>query len=191
MNNNSSRYQVGGAVLSIIALIIIGAIAYTFTHTIEEKAGQNVDQAVEESIDNGVNQNNSTAQSTPQNEPTIPLVCINQTDGKALITQLSQSKGRIGDSFEIEGCNLSSPTRYYQMAIITNAQGKNGILYGNRESTMNRMIVALNSPVCAQDLTETGLACNDLLYLEPGIYSIHVEPQGSSTKSNSVEFIVE
>lgn len=125
--------------------------------------------------------------STSTPPTTLPAACTDQTDATPVITSLSSYSGPVGTMLEIKGCNFSG-FEGDKNAWIENGQGKAGILYGGEESTNNLLKITLNSPLCQNDNSYSGLPCGTLLNLTPGTYKIYTTPWGK--KSNEVIFTI-
>ena len=130
----------------------------------------------------------------PQNIPSqsLPTTCVDKPETKAVITSLSQYSGSVGTQLEIRGCNFTG-FEGDKNAVIENAQGIKGILYGEPGSTEKIIKVTLKSPLCQEDNSYSGLPCSAYLNLIPGIYKIYTTPWGDldDTKSNFVIFTIQ
>jgi hypothetical protein len=120
--------------------------------------------------------------------PTLPTTCVDQQEGKPVITSLSIYSGLVGTKLEIRGCNFSG-FEGDKSAWIENSQGINGILYGETGSTAKLLEIILKSPLCQQDNSYSGLPCNAYLTLTPGTYKIYTMPWGK--KSNTATFTIQ
>ena len=127
---------------------------------------------------------NRPAEDSPKN---IPAVCVDGDDEPPIITSISSFSGSSESELEISGCNFSG-FEGDESIWIENCKGIRGFLMGKEGSDSKFIKVDLNSRICTQDTSYSGLPCEGYLELIPGTYEIYVEPWG--IKSNKVIFVV-
>lgn len=133
-----------------------------------------------------------------QNKTTIPVLaaqrsvqpinCIDEPEGKPVITSLSIVSGPVGTKLKINGCNFSG-FEGDKNAWIENDKGVVGILRGEDGSTSKLLQITLKTSLCQTDVSYSDLSCDAWLTLIPGTYKIYVAPWGK--ESNKVEFIID
>lgn len=114
--------------------------------------------------------------------------CVDEPEGKPVITSLSAVSGSVGIKLGINGCNFSG-FEGDKYAWIENEKGVVGILRGEEGSTSKFLKVILTTPLCQKDVSYTGESCNDWLALTKGSYKIFVAPWGK--ESNKMEFTID
>ncbi len=128
--------------------------------------------------------------SVEQPQTNLPTSCMDKPGTKAVITSLSSYSGPVGTNLEIGGCNFAG-FEGDKNAWIEDTQGTKGILYGEQGSTAKAIKVTLESPLCSQDTSYSGLPCDSYLMLTPGTYKIWIAPWGENTKSNLATFMIQ
>jgi len=131
--------------------------------------------------------NKSAFQTFETSTSTQPLICIDEPEGKPVITSLSIVSGAVGSKLEIKGCNFTG-FEGDKIAWIQNSNGVVGLLRGEEGSTSKLLKVTLKSSLCQKDISYSDETCDSFLTLIPGKYNIFVSPWGK--ESNKIEFIV-
>lgn len=131
---------------------------------------------------------NKTTSALADQQTNQPIECIDELEGKPVITSLSVVSGTIGTKVEINGCNFSG-FEGDKNAWIKNDKGIAGILHGEEGSTSKLLRIDLKSPLCQKDVSYSGLSCDTWLTLVPGKYQIYVTPWGK--ESNKLGFTIE
>ncbi len=121
-------------------------------------------------------------------QPVQSISCVDEPEGKPVVTSLSIISGLVGTKLEINGCNFSG-FEGDKNAWIKNNKGAIGILRGEEGSTSKLLLVTLKSPLCQKDVSYSGLSCDTWLTLIPGKYNIYVAPWGK--ESNKMEFTID
>lgn len=163
--------------LIVAAVLVVGGVWYYGSH-----------QFAAPMAENSIIHTTSTVQATPP-QP-LPIKCVDKPESRAVITSLSVYSGPVGTKLEIKGCNFAG-FEGDKNAVIVNAQGMQGILHGEAGSTAKVIKVTLNSPLCQEDNSYSGLPCSGSLTLTPGTYTIYITPWGEDTKSNLATFTVQ
>lgn len=117
----------------------------------------------------------------------LPKTCVDEPEGKPVITSLSSYSGSMGMTLEIKGCNFAG-FEGDKNAWIENSQGVKGLLWGEAGSTAKLLKVTLKSPLCQKDNSYTGWECDSYLNLTPGAYKIFISAWAQ--ESNKVDFII-
>ncbi len=133
-------------------------------------------------------QNATTLPALASQQSMQSISCIDEPEGKPVITSLSVVSGPVGTKLGINGCNFSG-FEGDKNAWIENEKGIVGMLRGDDGSTSNLLQVTLITPLCQKDVFYTGASCEDWLTLTPGIYKIYVAPWGK--ESNKMEFTID
>ena len=168
---------VANIVLIVLVVILSGALGYV---TLVRKPAPTEQSQT--------NNSQNTQPTTPISS--LPTTCVDQPETKAVITSLSSYSDQVGTKLEIKGCNFAG-LEGDKNAVIENAQGVKGILYGEQGSTAKVIKVTLKSPLCSQDNSYSGLPCSSYLTLTPGTYKIWTMPWGANTKSNFATFTIQ
>ena len=139
-----------------------------------------IDQATINAL-NG-NSNNPAVVNPPTTTPT-------PTSTTPTITSIYPSSGSIGTTIELKGNNLAGFEGDLD-ATIENSQGETAFLQGigsvpRADQTIR---VKIDSQVCKQGNSYSGLPCQSYLNITPGVYKIYTMPWG--VKSNVVNFTV-
>ncbi|MFN7160312.1 MAG: S-layer homology domain-containing protein [Candidatus Gracilibacteria bacterium] len=135
----------------------------------------------------GCTPENNNCNSTPYKVSELPSSCVDQTDGLPVITSISRSEARVGDTLDIHGCNFSGFEGDLH-AWIENSEGVKGILYSESGSTSKLLHVRLNTPLCQTDNSYSGLPCDKKLSVVPGKYELFVTPWGRV--SNMADIVI-
>jgi len=117
----------------------------------------------------------------------LPSTCLDQPEGAPVITSLSNYSGSVGMELEINGCNFAG-FEGDKNIWLENGLGIKGILFGESDSTNKLIKITLQSPLCQQDTSYSGLPCDDWLDVVSGKYKLYTMPWGN--KSNLVDFII-
>ena len=133
-------------------------------------------------------QNTSPTQAPPATSAEqAPTTCTDEPNGAPIITSISPSSAKIGETIIVHGCNLAG-LEGDKNIWLQNNQGIKGILYGTSRSTQDAITITLSSPLCQTDTSYSGLSCAAWLTLSPGTYTLYTIPWGIS--SNIVHFTV-
>ncbi|GEM_PF-4377266 len=133
-------------------------------------------------------QNKTIMPALATQQSTQPINCIDEPEGKPVITSLSIISGPVGTKLKINGCNFSG-FEGDKNAWIENDKGVVGILRGEDGSTSKLLQVTLKTSLCQSDVSYSDLSCNAWLTLIPGTYKIYVAPWGK--ESNKIGFIID
>ncbi len=167
----------------IILIVLVGILGYI---TLIKKSAI----TTQSPSNSAVSKNSSTTQPETAVSQSLPATCIDQFEAKAVITSLSSYSGPVGTQLEIRGCNFAG-FEGDKNAMIENAQGTKGVLFGESGSTAKLVKVILKSPLCEQNNSYSGLPCSAYLNLIPGTYKIYITPWDTNTKSNVATFTIQ
>jgi hypothetical protein len=103
-----------------------------------------------------------------------------------VIKSLSKYKASVGDLIEINGCFLSG-FEHDKNAIIENSNGTHAVLFGQEGSSDNLIIIRLDYKICQTNTSYSGEECEAWLTLDPGFYSIYVDPWTVSSNKVRLE----
>ena len=184
-------------VLIVLVVVLAGALGYvtlvkksTPTEQSQTNNSQNTQPTTPPPTNNTVSQNPPATQPPATPPSSLPTTCVDQSETKAVITSLTSYYGPVGTKLEIRGCNFAG-FEGDKNAVIENAQGVKGILYGEQGSTAKVIKVTLKSPLCSQDNSYSGLPCSSYLTLTSGTYKIWTMPWDATTKSNLATFTIQ
>lgn len=133
-------------------------------------------------------QNKATLQGLALQQPISPINCIDEPEGKPVITSLSTTSAKEGTNVEIFGCNFSG-FEGDKKAWIENEKGVKGLFFVYDGSTSKHLRITLEEKLCQTDTTYSDLPCDAWLELVPGTYKIFVAPWGK--ESNKMNFTIE
>lgn len=132
-------------------------------------------------------QSATTLPALASQQPAQSISCMDEPQGRPVITSLSVASGPVGTKIQINGCNFSG-FEGDKNAWIENDKGMVGILRSEEGSTAKLLRATLEESLCQKDVYYTGESCNDWLSLTPGLYRIYVAPWGK--ESNKMEFTI-
>ncbi len=133
-------------------------------------------------------QKKTTSPALASQQSAQPIDCIDEPEGKPVITSLSVTSSKQGTNIEIFGCNFSG-FEGDKKAWIENEKGIKGIFFVYDGSTSKHLRVTLEEKLCQIDTMYSGLPCDTWLTLVPGVYKIFVDSWGKA--SNKIEFTVD
>lgn len=133
-------------------------------------------------------QDKTTLSAIASPQPEEPIGCIDEPEGKPIITSLSVTSSKEGTNIEIFGCNFSG-FEGDKKAWIENEKGIKGMFIAYDGSTSKHLRITLEEKLCQTDTTYSDLPCDAWLPLVPGSYKIFVDPWGK--ESNKVDFTIE
>ncbi len=154
-------------ILSVLALGITILVGYNFQLTVQKKT-------------------TLSANASPQ--PDKQINCIDEPEGKPVITSLSTTSAKEGTNVEIFGCNFSG-FEGDKKAWIENEKGVKGLFFVYDGSTSKHLRITLEEKLCQTDTTYSDLPCDAWLPLVPGAYKIFVDSWGKV--SNKIEFTID
>jgi hypothetical protein len=126
--------------------------------------------------------------------PNCEFVCpvstsTSSTSTDPVISSISPSSGPIGTIIELRGTNLNGFEGDLD-AIIENSKGESGYMLGGNSfiTDKNLIKVKIESKICKQNNSYSGLPCESYLNITPGVYNIYTAPWGKI--SNKMQFTV-
>ena len=184
-------------IIILIVLVVILAVGVGYLTLIKKRTLPPTPPITNQTPANTSTQNqmsltNTSTQQTPSttsSPSSLPTTCKDEPEGAAVITSLSAYSGPVGTKLEIRGCNFKGFEGDVD-AWIENSKGERGFLHGEPGSNNNIIKVTLNSPLCQENTSYSGLPCSKWLTLTPGKYKIYTLPWGEESKSNKVEFTI-
>jgi hypothetical protein len=121
--------------------------------------------------------------------PNCEFVCSVSTSTEPVIKSITPSSGPIGTIIELKGNNLTGFEGDLD-AIIENSKGETAYMLGMNSFTVDKNLikVKIESKICKQNNSYSGLPCESYLNIIPGVYNIYTAPWGKV--SNKMQFTV-
>lgn len=160
-------------IVVLIIVILIGIVIYFGQSNSESEENEVIDIQATDKVD-----------VTKDKNIEIPTICVDQDQGEPVITAVSKYYVSVGEELTIEGCNLAGFEGDKNIWIESD-QGVRGIIYGDESSTAKSINIVLESKICQQDNSYSGLPCKEWLNLESGKYKVYVNTW--TKESNKVE----
>lgn len=185
MKPSNKGFAIPLLILALAILIGLGTIVYIQSNTVKPLTPEPV-ACTEDAKQCG--DGSYVGRTGPNCEFVCPIsTSTASTSTDPVISSISPSSGPIGTVVELRGTNLNGFEGDLD-AIIENSKGESAYMLGMNRTDANLIKVRVESKICKQNNSYSGLPCKAYLNITPGVYNIYTSPWGKV--SNKMQFTV-